>query len=55
MPACLTSYFCSDYPHLFGLDPVTAAVWLVFFDLIVSNMLCEIMGYASKSKVKLSL
>jgi hypothetical protein len=37
MPAGFTSY-CSDYPHLFRLDPVTTAVWLVSVSLIILSL-----------------
>jgi hypothetical protein len=39
---------CSDYPHIFGVDPVTAAVWLVFFLLIVLIIFCRTMAYAAR-------
>jgi hypothetical protein len=48
MHASLTSYIVqiiSD--HLFCLDPVTTAVWLVFFDLIILSTLHWAMAYSS--------
>jgi hypothetical protein len=33
--------------HLFRLDPVTTAVWLVSFGLIILSILHRIMSYAS--------
>jgi hypothetical protein len=38
--------YCLDYPHLFRLDAVTFASWLVSFDLIIST-LRRTMAYAS--------
>jgi hypothetical protein len=39
--------FLKYYPHLFHLDPATTAIWLVFFDLIISSILRRSMVYAS--------
>jgi hypothetical protein len=39
--------YCSDYLHLFLLDPVTTAIWLVSFDLIILNILYRTMAYIS--------
>jgi hypothetical protein len=38
---------CSDYPHLFRLDPVTTAIWLLSFDLKILIILNRTMVYAS--------
>jgi hypothetical protein len=47
MPAGFTSYIAHDYPHLFHLDPVTTAVWLVSFGLTILSILHRTMAYAS--------
>jgi hypothetical protein len=49
LSAGFMSYIVPDYPHLFSLDPVTAASWLSSFDLTVLNILHETMAYASSS------
>lgn len=38
---------CSDYLHLFGMDPVTTAIRLVSFDVNVLNILRRNMAYAA--------
>jgi hypothetical protein len=38
---------CIHYPHLFHLDPVTTAIWLVSFGLIILSILRRTMAYAS--------
>jgi hypothetical protein len=45
MPAGFT--YCSDYPHLFHLDPVTTAVWPASLYLIILDILCQTTTYAS--------
>jgi hypothetical protein len=39
--------YCSDYPPLFRLDPVTTAIWLVSFGLIILSILHWTMVYFS--------
>jgi hypothetical protein len=39
--------YCSGYPYLFRLDPVTTAMRLVSFDLITFSTLHQTMAYAS--------
>jgi hypothetical protein len=43
----VASSLISDYPHLFHLDSVTTATWLVSFDLIILSILHRTMAYAS--------
>jgi hypothetical protein len=38
---------CSDYPHLFHLDPVITVIRLVAFHLIILNILRRTMAFAS--------
>jgi uncharacterized membrane protein len=40
---------CSYYPHLFHLDPVTTAILVVSFDLIILSILHQTMAYASSN------
>jgi hypothetical protein len=35
------------YPHLFHFDPVTIAIWLESFDLIIFSTLHRTIAYAS--------
>jgi hypothetical protein len=40
-----SSRHCSGYTHSFDLDPVAVAIWLVFFDLIILNIVHQTMAY----------
>jgi hypothetical protein len=40
-----SSRHCSDYLHLFDSDPLTVAIWLVSFDLIILNGVHQTMAY----------
>jgi hypothetical protein len=44
---------CSDYPHLYGLEPVTTAVCTVSFDLIILSIARLPMAYAASVPNKL--
>jgi hypothetical protein len=44
MPAGFKSYIAQLIPQLFRLDPVTTAVWLVSFGLIILSILHLTMG-----------
>jgi hypothetical protein len=46
-PCWLHILYCSDYLHIFPLDPVTIAVWLVSFHLIILNIPRQTTAYAS--------
>jgi hypothetical protein len=37
----------SDDPYLFGSDSIVITVWLVVFDLIMLNILCQTVAYAA--------
>jgi hypothetical protein len=39
--------YCTDYPHLFHLDPVNTAIWFISFILIILNILLRTMSCAS--------
>jgi hypothetical protein len=39
--------YCSHYPHLFVLDPVTIAIWLASFDLTVPSVPLRSIAYVS--------
>jgi hypothetical protein len=49
MPAGFMSYIVKVIPIYFGLLPVTTAIWLTSFDLIVLNMVHQIMAYVSST------
>jgi hypothetical protein len=38
---------CSDYPLVFGLEPVTIAIWLVSFDLSVLGILLRTVAFGA--------
>jgi hypothetical protein len=40
-----SSRHCSDYTHSFDSDPVTVAMWLLSFDLIILNIVHQTMAY----------
>jgi hypothetical protein len=54
MPAGFTSYL-HCYLHLFGLDPVTTAVWFLSVDLTASIVVRQTMAFASSIHNNLSL
>jgi hypothetical protein len=48
MSAGFTSYIVQIILiYIFHLDPVTTAVWLAFFDLIILSILRRTMAYTS--------
>jgi hypothetical protein len=44
-----------DYHQLFRLDPVTTAIWLVSFGLLILSILHQTMAYASSTATVLAL
>jgi hypothetical protein len=47
MPGGVSPYSIRILPHLFYMDAVTTAIWLVSFDLIILSVLSLTMAYAS--------
>jgi hypothetical protein len=39
--------YCSDYAHLFCLNPGTTSIWLVSFDLVILSIINRTMAYVS--------
>jgi hypothetical protein len=46
-------FYCSDYPNLFHLDPVSTAIWPVSFDLIMFIIIYRSMTYDSSIRKNL--